>query len=62
MGTPTSEVSYPLATTRRGDHEVYIDMWWHWGKKKFECYNKPDYTIITLLDTLSDKTMYNYVH
>jgi hypothetical protein len=32
MGTPTSEVSYTSATTRR-EHEVYMDMWWHCGKK-----------------------------
>jgi hypothetical protein len=28
----TSEVGYISATTRRGDHEVYMVMWWHWGK------------------------------
>jgi hypothetical protein len=33
MGTPTSEVGYTSATTKRGDHEVYMDMWWHWPKK-----------------------------
>jgi hypothetical protein len=32
MGAPTSEVGYTSATTRRGDHEVYKDMWWHWEK------------------------------
>jgi hypothetical protein len=26
MDTPTSEVGYTLATTRRGDHEVYMDV------------------------------------
>jgi hypothetical protein len=30
MGAPTSEVGYTSATTRRGDHEVYMGMWWHW--------------------------------
>jgi hypothetical protein len=45
MGAPTSDVSYTSATTRRGDHEVYMDMWWHWEKNKkkkkrkdFYCY------------------------
>jgi hypothetical protein len=33
MGAPTSEVGYTSATTRRGDHDVYMDMWWHWKKK-----------------------------
>jgi hypothetical protein len=32
MGAPTSDVGYTSATTRKGDHEVYMDMWWHWGK------------------------------
>jgi hypothetical protein len=32
MDAPTSEVGYTLASTRRGDHEVYIDGWWLWGK------------------------------
>jgi hypothetical protein len=27
MGVPTSEVGYTSATTGRGDHEVYMDMW-----------------------------------
>jgi hypothetical protein len=31
MGAPTSEVGYTSAKTRRGDHEVCMDMWWHWG-------------------------------
>jgi hypothetical protein len=31
MGAQTSEVGYTSATTRRRDHEVYMDMWW--GKK-----------------------------
>jgi hypothetical protein len=30
MGVPTSEVGYTSAT-RMGDHEVYMDMWWHWN-------------------------------
>jgi hypothetical protein len=33
MGAPTSEVGYTSATTRRGDHEVYTNAWWH-GKVK----------------------------
>jgi hypothetical protein len=33
MGAQTSEVGYTSATTRRGDHEVYMDMRWHWGGK-----------------------------
>jgi hypothetical protein len=32
MGAPTSEVGYTSATTMRGDHEVYMDMRWHWGE------------------------------
>jgi hypothetical protein len=36
MGAPTSEVGYTSATTRRGDHEVYMDMWWHWWEKYFD--------------------------
>jgi hypothetical protein len=32
MGTPKSEVGYTSATTRKGDHEVYVSMWWHWEK------------------------------
>jgi hypothetical protein len=31
MGAPNTGVGYNLATTRRGDHEVCMDMWWHWG-------------------------------
>jgi len=31
MGAPPSEVSYTLATIGRGDHEAYMDMWWHLG-------------------------------
>jgi hypothetical protein len=27
MSAPNSEVVYTSATTRRGDHEVYVDMW-----------------------------------
>jgi hypothetical protein len=34
MGVPNSEVGYASATTRRRDHEVYMDMWWHWGEIK----------------------------
>jgi hypothetical protein len=30
MGVPTSEVGYTSATARRGDHEVRMNMWWHW--------------------------------
>jgi hypothetical protein len=29
-GRPTSEVGYISSTTRRWDHEIYMDMWWHW--------------------------------
>jgi hypothetical protein len=32
MGAQTSEVSYTSATTKKGDHEVYMDMWFYWGK------------------------------
>jgi hypothetical protein len=32
MGARNSEVGYTSATTRRGDHEVYMDVWWHWGE------------------------------
>jgi hypothetical protein len=32
VGDPTSEVGY-TATTRRGDHGVYMDMWWYWKKE-----------------------------
>jgi hypothetical protein len=28
MGAPTSEIGYTSATTRRGDHEIYMCMWW----------------------------------
>jgi hypothetical protein len=34
MGASTSEVGYTSATTRRGNHKVYMDMWWHWKKNK----------------------------
>jgi hypothetical protein len=34
MDAPTSEVGYTSATTKRGDHEVYMDMWWQWKKTK----------------------------
>jgi len=34
MDVPTSEVGYTAAMTRREDHEVHKDMWWHWTKKK----------------------------
>jgi len=34
MGVPPSEVGYTLVTTGRGDHEVYMDIWWHWRRKK----------------------------
>ena len=35
MGVPTSEVGYTIATTRRENHEVHKNRWWHWrgGKK-----------------------------
>jgi hypothetical protein len=41
MGAPTSEVGYTSATTRRGDHEVYMGMWWKWGKKSRTEYLQP---------------------
>ena len=31
MGAPTSEVGYTIATTRRENHEVHKNRWWHWG-------------------------------
>jgi len=31
MGVPNSEVGYTPAMPRREDHEVHMDMWWHWG-------------------------------
>jgi len=34
MGVPTSEVGYTPAMSRREDHEVHKDMWWHWTKIK----------------------------
>ena len=33
MGVPTSEVGYTIATTRRENHEVHKNRWWHWGGK-----------------------------
>jgi hypothetical protein len=36
MGAPNSEIGYTSATSRRGDHEFYMDMWWHWGKKNWK--------------------------
>jgi hypothetical protein len=33
MGIPNSEVGYTSVTTRRGDLEVYFDMWWYWKKR-----------------------------
>jgi hypothetical protein len=33
VGDPNTEVSYTSATTRREDHEVYMDMWWYWKKE-----------------------------
>jgi hypothetical protein len=41
MGAPTSDIGYTTAIARRGDHEIHMDMWWHW-KKKFtlvKCFN-----------------------
>jgi hypothetical protein len=35
MGAANSEVSYTSASTRRWDHEVYMDMWWHWKIKVY---------------------------
>ena len=34
MGVPTSEVGYTAAMSRREDHEVHKDMWWHWAQKE----------------------------
>ena len=31
MGVPISEAGYTIATTRREDHEVHKNRWWHWG-------------------------------
>ena len=36
MGVPTSEVGYTAAMSRREDHEVHKDMWWHWTQKKIK--------------------------
>jgi hypothetical protein len=33
MGIPTSEVGYTIATTRRENHEVHKNRWWHWRGK-----------------------------
>jgi hypothetical protein len=33
MGVPNLEDDYTSAKTGRGDHEVCMDMWWHWGKR-----------------------------
>jgi hypothetical protein len=30
MDAPTSEVGYTLTTTSRKNHEIYMDVWWHW--------------------------------
>jgi hypothetical protein len=38
MGSPASEVGYSSAISRRGDHKVYMDMWWHWKKKPLKTY------------------------
>jgi len=32
-GTLTSEVGYTMATTRRVNHQVHKNRWWHWRKK-----------------------------
>jgi len=34
MGVPTSEVGYTIATTRREDHEVHKNRWWHWRERE----------------------------
>jgi hypothetical protein len=39
MGASTSDVGYTSATTGRRDHEVYMDMWWQWGKKHHGMYS-----------------------
>jgi hypothetical protein len=38
MSAPTSEVGYTSATSRWGDHEVYMDMWEK--KKRWKKYAK----------------------
>jgi len=35
MGAPNSEVGYSVATTRRENHEVHKNRWWHWERKKY---------------------------
>ena len=39
MGVPASEVGYTIATTRRETTKVHKNMWWHWGKKKKQCFH-----------------------
>jgi len=46
MGVPTSEVGYTPAMSRREDHEVHKDMWWHWIKKNIQY--KKSITMINL--------------
>jgi hypothetical protein len=36
MGAPTSEVGYTIATTRKENHEVHKNGWWHWREKNNE--------------------------
>jgi hypothetical protein len=61
MGAPTSEGGYTSATTRRGDHEVCMDMWWHWEEKKFSfdmatCYVTTRFDIdFVLLDKCTNR-------
>jgi hypothetical protein len=58
MDAPTSEVGYTSATTRRGDHEVYVDMWWHWNKVLLNCIDEHcirsiEFTVLTVMIHLS---------
>jgi hypothetical protein len=44
MGVPISEFGCTSTTTRRGDNEVFMDMWWHW-KKIFKQHQKLNWLI-----------------
>jgi hypothetical protein len=39
MDVPTSEFGYTSATTGRGDHEMYMDMWGKKEKRKRKAYS-----------------------
>jgi hypothetical protein len=45
MGALNSEVGYTSAKTRRGNHEVYRDMWWHWNKKNYSVSKVKDFIV-----------------